>query len=285
MDGSLVDTLTSLNLGEIYMLTVVYDDSSTTFSIYLNGVSQGDTVLAATISVTTEDLYIGDNSTNTSPLEGFIEEFRVYSRILTEDEITFIYEKKYGTQSSLAYPIYSRQIFTKEKYFQSESATLQYYGVVTAVEAQRNYEELGYSNGSGEFTYSYSATFPNFIPGNIYLHFFTLGSGSIVVTEKLRDSIIDKNNGKFYYGGTLDIGDVDYNNNTVTLDFDLIKAVVNPNSLVAISYATDYGFEYTEAGVYDNEGKMVAYTTFAPIKFKDLDNHLSLSWIFENNTA
>lgn len=279
IDGSEI-SYSPLNLSEFYMISLLYDDSEETLSLYINGVFIFSQFLVYSFSPTTEDAYLGISKFLNANLIGSIEEFRVYSRVLTTNEIGFIYDNKYGTQSSLAYPVYSREIFLKEKYYEMISADVEYYGVVTAVEAQRNYEELGYTNVSSEFTTTYTSTFPNMIPKNIFLHVQTLGSGDVVVYNEVQD---DPVTGNFVLDGAT-LATVDYDTNTITIDVSTL-ATINPESLVAISYATDYEFEYTEAGVYDDEGKMVAYTTFAPVRFSDMNNHLSLSWIFENNTA
>ena len=270
-------TVSSLLPNQEYMLSLVYNDADEEVSIYLDGTFLFTNFLIYAFSPTTEDLYIGCNRFTTSNFFGIIEEFRVYNRQLTVEEISFFWENKYGTQSSLAYPIFSREIFTKEKYNQIIDADTSYYGVATAVEAQRVYEELGYTDIGGLFTLDYTATFPAFVPNNIILNIRTIGSGGVTVENEVRD---DPVTGNFTLGSDI-VATVDYDTNIISIDLST-SAIIKPETLVSIFYATDYEFEYTEAGIYDDEDNMVAYTTFAPISYKDMNNHFSLSWVFYN---
>ncbi|MHA2245288.1 MAG: LamG-like jellyroll fold domain-containing protein [Candidatus Hodarchaeales archaeon] len=91
-----VDTESSstLNYDEWYMVSMVTDKNANTQQIYINGVADGSSgnISGQTIDITTS-MRIGARS-HTSPsnyYDGNIDDFRIYNRSLTVDEITTLY--------------------------------------------------------------------------------------------------------------------------------------------------------------------------------------------------
>lgn len=90
---------TALNTGTWYMATLIYDGANTT--IYLNGVSDGTSSSGITIAyeagANTKIGYM-DSAPSGYGWNGAIDEVGIWSRVLTEAEITLLYRSGFGNQ-------------------------------------------------------------------------------------------------------------------------------------------------------------------------------------------
>lgn len=77
--------------GEWHLLTGVYDQTSATMSIYIDGVLEGTAVGATTPSYATSDFLVGGITNNTDVNQGFytglIDDVRVYDHALSGSEV------------------------------------------------------------------------------------------------------------------------------------------------------------------------------------------------------
>lgn len=75
-------------------IQIAYSFSSTNSTLYVNGVKDTTTNTPLNFSTSnTQDLYIGKYNDNWYPLNGALDEFRIYNRALTDSEVQQIYAK------------------------------------------------------------------------------------------------------------------------------------------------------------------------------------------------
>lgn len=112
-----------------YHIIVVFDRVGNKIIRYLNGVQTGtqDTIVDTTTIDDSTDLIIGalDNGVGVyvNFLDGQIDDVRVFNRIITQDEINFIYNGGFGTEESSA-PEYEKVVNIQN------SSTLEYVRII-----------------------------------------------------------------------------------------------------------------------------------------------------------
>lgn len=104
------------------------------------------------------------------------------------------------------------------------------------------------------------------------------GSGNIVGTGILYD-FIDYVTGEIQVTFT-SLTDVSKN---IIINYSHISSNVPSDLDVTISYKTTQDVQITEAGIEDNEGRIVTYATFPPVQFQNIYNHLSCHFIMQND--
>lgn len=272
---------TNGNFGERYFISITTDLSNV--SLYKNGAlenSQGVTL--STISSST-NLYIGvDTATLNKLSNSTLEEFRIYNRVLTPEEISYMYNNKYGTQASLAKPVYSTEL-SNDNYWESD--IIKYRGIVDTVHAicPANVVkiEIGYVDSSGSITVP--TTFP---PYEIDTGYGKLLAGSC----KLIYTHINGNTISYMDDPTISgiiVGNE--TDKTIQLNYDTgiisvrkAPAGINPDSIFYLSFGVDGTIAYTEAGIFDNNDNCIAYTTFPKVELAGVQNQMSVSWIIED---
>jgi len=100
MDGVNGATSDAISLDTWYHLVFVMDDSAVE-RFYLNGVASGTTNSTTFTTSTNYDVNIGRRHPNNFYLAGNIDDFRIYNRALTTDEIAIIYNSGTGTEDLL----------------------------------------------------------------------------------------------------------------------------------------------------------------------------------------
>lgn len=201
-------------------------------------------------------------------LNAIVEEARLYNRILSEEEISLLFSTRIGTSKSIACPVFYRPIEIEE-YYEDTSAKIK--GLSCPIVANRCIEEIGYADATSSYTGSGIVQHLSMIPGGLKLRIRN-ASGDIVEVDD------DPITGEFVYELET-IGTANYSTNTIFVDFSS-NANIQAESLIEIDYKTTAAIEYTEAGIFDENDQCVAYTTFAPIRFNNYRNHLSLDWMF-----
>jgi hypothetical protein len=91
VDGYILNGWTALEAGVWYHVAAVFDSQAGTMVLYLDGDLDGTrTVAFDSISVSTAPFMLGANMSNGDVVQSFdgqLDEWRVYSRALTEGEI------------------------------------------------------------------------------------------------------------------------------------------------------------------------------------------------------
>ncbi len=123
-DGT-TQAITSVNApivttGQWHMGTVIFDGSANTLKVYLDGVySNENSSATATLTTAPMGFHIGDDGSTSRTTEGLIQNCRLWSRVLTADEIWSIYANPWlGSNYKLASgstPLYN-YIFRTERF-------------------------------------------------------------------------------------------------------------------------------------------------------------------------
>ena len=87
-----INSSTILDLDTWYFVTGVHNSKENSVKIYLNGVDKSSVGSTSAISGTTNSFNIGRRSNNAGYYNGLISDFRIYNRLLTDQEIMNIYE-------------------------------------------------------------------------------------------------------------------------------------------------------------------------------------------------
>jgi hypothetical protein len=98
IQGGIWNTQTTLTPAKDSFNHICYVCNDSTTSVYLNGNFSSSLSGLAPITVTA-GIHIGSNHIGTGNLSGYIEDVRLYDRVLTEQEISAIYERGRGTYS------------------------------------------------------------------------------------------------------------------------------------------------------------------------------------------
>ncbi len=93
-----VSGATTLSTGTWYMATYVWDTGGK--KVYLNGSLDGTSTFDETLTTGNSNLYIGLRSDINEPFDGMMDECGIWSRVLTQAEISALY----NTGSGLTYP-------------------------------------------------------------------------------------------------------------------------------------------------------------------------------------
>jgi len=237
-----------------------------------------DNVLGASMNIAgTTNLKVGSTvaSTGYSLNDAIVEELRIYNRILTPEEIAFMYNNRYASQSSLAKPVYST-LLTSDNYWESDSKL---YSIVHGL-APANFikKEAGYVNSSGEVTqpstplYSVNLGYQNILPASCKLTYQHANGKMVGYTD-------DPSQGTITVGGNVVI-EIEYINGTINVrekPQDIIS-----DSIFYIEFGVQDTIQYTEAGIFDNDDNCVAYATFPVVEFTGIQNQMSLTWIIDH---
>jgi hypothetical protein len=123
-DGT-TQAITSVNApivttGQWHMGTVIFDGSANTLKVYLDGIySNENSSATATLTTAPMGFHIGDDGSTSRTTEGLIQNCRLWSRVLTADEIWSIYANPWlGSNYKLASgstPLYN-YIFRTERF-------------------------------------------------------------------------------------------------------------------------------------------------------------------------
>ena len=123
-DGT-TQAITSVNApivttGQWHMGTVIFDGSANTLKVYLDGVySNENSSATATLTTAPMGFHIGDDGSTSRTTEGLIQNCRLWSRVLSADEIWSIYANPWlGSNYKLASgstPLYN-YIFRTERF-------------------------------------------------------------------------------------------------------------------------------------------------------------------------
>ena len=123
-DGT-TQAITSVNApivttGQWHMGTVIFDGSANTLKVYLDGVySNENSSATATLTTAPMGFHIGDDGSTSRTTEGLIQNCRLWSRVLTADEVWSIYANPWlGSNYKLASgstPLYN-YIFRTERF-------------------------------------------------------------------------------------------------------------------------------------------------------------------------
>jgi hypothetical protein len=90
------------------------DDDNDLFNLYVNNVLQDfDFITSIGSWGDTKNIYLGSQN-RTNHYKGYIDEFRVYSKLLTSDEKDYLYENKIGSISGMASSYYSQWLSTNQ---------------------------------------------------------------------------------------------------------------------------------------------------------------------------
>ena len=85
MGGASLDSASVIPLNTWTYVAGVYNGSSA--YVYINGVLNNSKSASGDVADSTGDLWIGDNAEASQPFSGFIDEFRIYNRALSAEEI------------------------------------------------------------------------------------------------------------------------------------------------------------------------------------------------------
>ncbi len=92
-------TTTSLDLDTWYHIVAVYDDAANAVDLYVNGVTQSETVISGdpentSLVTNNQNFWIGDiDNTAYSPFDGRIDDVRIYNRAFTSADVTALYNQ------------------------------------------------------------------------------------------------------------------------------------------------------------------------------------------------
>ncbi len=87
-----INTNTNLNLNTWYFVTGVHNSKNNTVKIYINGVDKSSAGGTAAVSGSNNTFNIGRRSNNAGYYNGQLSDFRIYDRVLTNEEIMDLYE-------------------------------------------------------------------------------------------------------------------------------------------------------------------------------------------------
>lgn len=85
-------TLSSANV--LYHIAATYNSANGDNSIYVNGVLDIANITGTGSALANNTIYIGSNNGATEWADGYYEDYRIYNRILTADEILSIYTSR-----------------------------------------------------------------------------------------------------------------------------------------------------------------------------------------------
>ncbi len=102
-DNATAESTTSISPGTWYHAVGTYDEQNV--KIFVNGIEEASTPHTATISYSTEGLYIGNRPSLTRDWDGLIDDVRIYNRVLSQDEIKRLY--KIGSTFKINKPSYA----------------------------------------------------------------------------------------------------------------------------------------------------------------------------------
>ena len=259
-----------LNYGEQYFIYIVVEHG-VKCTVFINN-DKYEKPFAFSPVFTSSELQIGAYSTANLSFKTTIEEFRVYNRLLSEEEILFMYNSRYGSQASLAKPVFEKRLAEQEIH---ENENKVYSAVTTAIPVNKVVDRIVYSDASGEVgKTSYNLRFDNLAPKFCKLRYEDVGNNLVEFTDIEGD-------GNIYIDTTL-IATVDYANGVVTLEAGFLLPMKQLSPIMFEYTVTDDSVQYTEAGIFDNEDRCVAYATFPKTKYLDLNNHFGVSWLFED---
>lgn len=98
-----------------HVLLLINMQSTTMPTLYVNGIQQTITTYNQTAASSNVRLYIGNDPSGISPFSGYIDEFRLYNKALTQDEITYIYKNIFvpitSPQSSITDSIFLKSMY------------------------------------------------------------------------------------------------------------------------------------------------------------------------------
>jgi hypothetical protein len=149
-------------------------------------------------------------------------------------------------------------------------------------------ETLGTGDGSTT-SFSYTTTYSSIKENSILIKYIISGT-----------TYTASDNGSGTIVGTSVTGTINYTTGEVTLTFTLAPAN-STNIVITYSYNkttipdngttidVEYYFlknsiEITEAGITDSGGKLLAYATFPPLKFKNYTNHLNMFFMIDKSS-
>lgn len=119
-DGNLLITgrITNVTITEStwYHVVLLINMQSTTMpTLYVNGVQKTITTYTQTAAISNVTLLVGNGPVGATPFSGYIDEFRLYNKALTQAEITYIYNNVFipitNAQSSITDSIVLKTIY------------------------------------------------------------------------------------------------------------------------------------------------------------------------------
>ena len=307
----------------------------------------------------TDTLYIGGQN-GTNYFKGYIDEFRVYDKLLSESERTYLYVNKAGSLVRLANPVYEQQlsdnqtvtninwqcifasipsgtidneiigygdgvtntftgytvynqialgslIFTYVSSTTTYTATTDQFGNIegdrvsgtinftTGAFTLNTYErtlkrnEVIYEGATSEII-GYTTGFPNIEAGTFYMYAY-IGDTLYTITDDGEGNL---------QGTGITTGTINYTTGEINATFngttdsgqDVIckyyyRKYSTPDNLSTIyaSYKTNQDIAFTEAGIKNDDGDIVAYATFPPTKFYSVLNHISFQFMIDKKES
>ena len=95
--------VTSLSFGTWYMITIVYNQSTPKYSLYINGTLNQDVATTGTFTNSAGNFYLGSSGLNaTQYFTGSIDEYALWTRAITSTEVTDLYAGGAGFQYPFA---------------------------------------------------------------------------------------------------------------------------------------------------------------------------------------
>jgi hypothetical protein len=153
----------ALTTGVWYTLTVTYNLATQTGCVYVNGRLDATGTLAATSIRGPGSLFtIGATEGTIRPLNGAMEDIRLYNRVLSAAEVQDIHQNKLGLFQSANYPIESAALGTV--YTQVCSAIVSTYGSASTLSVH-TYQQTGVASATSSASFSsIKLTAPTFVP-------------------------------------------------------------------------------------------------------------------------